>query len=494
MDLVAEKIRVLFQKAGKRKKLSLENSSLYYRLYMVIKNAIVDNDLPSDHSLPATRRLATALQISRSTVVKAYDLLTLEGYISSKTGSGHSIRPANSFYESPLPKLDPERYPEPSLLGKSFQANIPLINSTHNNSIGFRPGLPPLDLFPVETWKNLTNAYWRYIKLSALTYSPASGLQKLKENIANYLLLSRNIHCDPSQVIIVSGSLQSLYILGSALINPGDRMVIEQPTFPNVISIFTGLNAQIDTVPVDHYGLLSRQLPAEASYQLIHTTPSCHYPFGFRLSLKRKKELLQWAGQKRAFIIENDYEHEVNNAVHFSPPIYTLDKEDRTIYLSTFNRLMHPSIRVGFMVVPHVLLDTVEAVLRHSHRFVPPSIQVVLNKFIEQGHLSKYVTKVIQAAAARHKIFVEAWQSHFGQDYPILTPKTTSLHLTIPFPDRLKDTKYVNLIEQENIVTHPLSKCYLGKPASQGLILGYSSVRPAVIPRKVATIARVLPY
>lgn len=493
MDLVTKKLQLLFAKEQQKQRKTAERTSLYYQLYAVIRQAITEQALPQNQLLPPTRKLAQALAISRSTVVKAYELLALEGAIQGKTGSGYTIN--TIAQEAPVSTkiVDSDQYPSISRLGASFQENMQLINTTDGNILGFRPGLPPLDLFPVDIWKNLTNAYWRFIKLSALTYSPASGLQKLKENIANYLLLSRQIRCSPEQVIIVSGSLQSLFVLGSALIDPGDQVAIESPTFPNVISIFSGMHAQLLPVPVDQYGLVTPYLSAaKGAFKFVHTTPSCHYPLSHRMSLKRKKALLQWANRHRAYIIENDYEHEINNATSYTPPIFTLDNEDRTIYLSTFNRLMHPSIRVGFMVVPKHLLPTIEAVLRHSHRFVPPSIQVVLNKFIEQGHLTRYVQQVIAAAANRYAIFNSAWQQYLGAAYPLPRSAINSLHITVPLSDGVSDKALTEQLKNEHLIVHPLSKCYNQEPGQQGLILGYSPIRPSAIPRKVADMATCL--
>ncbi|MEY2925463.1 MAG: hypothetical protein RLZZ337_2013, partial [Bacteroidota bacterium] len=208
-------------------------------LYETIKRGIINLDLPSDYELPPTRLLAEKLKLSRSTIIRSYEILRLEGYVQAKPGAGHTII-SQTTAKTPE-RLDNEanhNYPELSEIGKSFLSNVSLINSTDDKSVAFRPGLPPLDIFPVSQWKNLSNLYWRNINLSGLSYSPSAGNEQLKATIANYLNLSRNIKCSPEQIFIVSGSLQSLYILGNVLLNAGDSVGIENPTFPNVHSIF----------------------------------------------------------------------------------------------------------------------------------------------------------------------------------------------------------------------------------------------------------------
>ena len=239
MESVLARIARKFEEKTKRHQSKNKSLRLYQRLYNLLKDSIINNDLPEECVLPSSRQLSDELKISRTTVIRAYELLRLEGYIDSHQGSGHTVRKIQNDGLMPGDKVEHNyQYPPLSETGKSFLKNVSLINSTDDKSIAFRPGLPPLDIFPVNHWKNLSNLYWRYIKSSALSYSPSSGIDQLKRNITNYVNLSRGIKCEPRQVFIVSGSLQSLYLIGNVILNPGDRMAMEDPTFPNVYSIF----------------------------------------------------------------------------------------------------------------------------------------------------------------------------------------------------------------------------------------------------------------
>jgi len=494
LETVIQKIILQFEAKTKRHRSKKKSLRLYQRLYNLLKVLIINTDLPEGTTLPPTRLLAERLDLSRTTVNRAYELLRLEGYVDSHQGSGHVVK---SIHNEDAPLLDTnsekKNYPSISDVGESFLSKVTLINSTDDKSIAFRPGLPPLDIFPVNNWKNLSNHYWRYIKSSALSYSPASGIDQLKKNIANYLNLTRGIKCDYRQIIIVSGSLQSLYLIGTVLINPSDGISIENPTFPNVNSIFKGLRAQLNPVSIDQNGLVVDELIKDnhSNSKLLHCTPSCQYPTGVQMSLERRKELIKWAQENGTFIIENDYEHEIHNHQAHIPSIYSLDKSEHTIYLSTFNRLLHPSIRLGYMVLPPYLLDPIEALLKHSHRFVPPSIQVVLNQFIEKKYLHTHVKKVIDVARDREELFKTEFNNAFDGQVSLIENQTHSLHLLAELPENMDDREVVKLFAKNNIITHPYSKCFTDDEKKSGFILGYSSVREPVIKQKVNQMAKL---
>ena len=221
--------------------------SIYLNLYKAIKNAVINKTLNDNFKLPSSRLLAKDLEISRSTVNKAYELLTLEKYVKPKLGSGYYVTSSKSKkHKHKLVNYSKRgNYPSVSRRGNSFRQNIQLINSDNEKGIPFRPGLPPLDIFPVSQWKSLTNDYWKKIKPSQLSYSNTIGLKSLRENIRNYLKINRNINCNLDQIIITTGSLHSLSLIGDALINAKDEIIIENPTYPRAFSLFNSLKATI---------------------------------------------------------------------------------------------------------------------------------------------------------------------------------------------------------------------------------------------------------
>ena len=476
----------------------LENGNKYIILYKAIKSCIQKQELPHNWVIPSTRSLADTLQLSRTTVIKAYELLTLEKLLISRAGAGYRVFSEQKQPQSdtPLTVLQPDSYPNISEKGSSFLQNISILNRQNNEVIAFKPGLPPIDIFPINQWKNLLNTYWRYIKASDLSYGQSTGSALLKTQICNYLQVSRNIKCSPEQVVVVSGSLQSIYLISSALIDKGDAVALEDPTFPNVHSIFKSNLANLLPISLDEEGIRITALDAVAHLKpkLIHVTPSDHYPLGIKMSLQRRLDLLSWASKNKALIVENDYEHELGNLKNSLPTIYSLDKEQRTIYLGTFNRLLYPSIRLGYMVLPPHLVPVIEALQEHSHRFVPPSLQMVMGQFIEKNYLFQHLKNLGEVAEERAAYF----KKQFGGDNSLMhinEQPVNSLHFVAHF-NKVKsiaeERQMIQLLDKNEISVYPLSKCFIQQAPQTGFILGYSTVRPVVIKQKVKQILSVL--
>lgn len=470
----------------------------YIILYKSIKSCIQKQELPNNWVIPSTRSLADSLQLSRTTVIKAFELLILEKLIKSKAGSGYRVSSVagNEKKDQSQNSLGPDAYPQFSEKGVAFLNNINILNRQKNNAIAFKPGLPPIDIFPINQWKNLLNTYWRYIKASDLSYGQSTGAELLKTQICNYLNVSRNIKCSPEQVIIVSGSLQSIYLVSNALLDKGDAVVLEDPTFPNVHSIFKSSLAKLLTVPIDNEGIQLAALAATSEFKpkLIHVTPSDHYPLGIKMSLQRRLELLQWATKNKAIIIENDYEHEMGNLKNSLPTLFSLDKENRTIYLGTFNRLLYPSIRLGYMILPQHLVPVIEALQEHSHRFVSPSLQMVMGQFIEKNYLFQHLKNVSEAAQER-AFYFKKWFAEHNQRMHIEDQPFNSLHFIGQFNKPLsvsEERALCEMLDKHELSTHPLSKCYIDQSPQTGLIMGYSTVRPALIKQKVGQLIQLL--
>lgn len=471
----------------------------YVVLYRSIKQCILNHELPHDWLLPSTRILAQELDLSRTTTNKAYELLQLEKLILSKAGSGNKVNYDSSINsEKEISKKKSSNkmlYPTISQKGISYLKNVSLLNRPHDNNLAFRPGLPPIDVFPVNQWKKLLDAYWRHIKSSGLSYSNSTGIEELKKSIRKYLYVSRNIKCSHDQIVIVSGSLQSLYLITNALINKGDSVVIENPLFPNVHSVFKSSEANLIPIDLDDEGIdITQMNTIKKQVKLAHVTPSNHYPLGIKMSLKRRQEVLNWAAKNKALIIENDYENEIANADESIPTIFSLDTEDRTIYMGTFNRLLHPSIRLGYMIVPKYLVHTVAAIQEHSHRFVTSSIQVVMNQFIEKNYLYQHIKKSIEVAKTRHDLFISLFNEKSKNMY-IQHKSFSSFHVLALYKNDVSvedENKLIQQLKGHNVTVFSLSKCYVGDPKLKGLILGYSSVRPNFLKQKVKQMTELL--
>ncbi len=477
-----------------------KNSKLYERLYKTLKTCIHKKELNYHIALPSTRVLAIYLNISRSTVIRVYDFLVLEKLIKPKEGSGYSVIYKETIHNKEIKNLSSPtnefKYVEVSDKAINFQKNIKLLNRYSEEHIAFRPGLPPLDSFPVQQWKKLQNLYWSSLKFSELNYAQATGLLSLKKSIRNYLQISRNITCAPEQIIVVSGSLQSLYLISNALLNPDDQVMIEDPTFPNVHSIFKSQLANITGVPLDEEGIMINHKKYENTQpKILHVTPANHYPLGIKMSFKRRKKILDWAANKGTYIIENDYENEIANQNEPLPSIFSLDNQNRTIYLGTFNRLLHPSVRLGYMIVPPQLIKPIEGILEHSHRFVSPSLQVVMNMFIEKNYMYQHLKNSIEIAHKRYPVFCKAFEQKIKSMQLFNNPKPESFHVIAEFIENNNlehQNAMIEALNKKGITALPLSKCYVNEPPKYGLIFGYAAVRTNTILNKMEIMQQIL--
>jgi GntR family transcriptional regulator/MocR family aminotransferase len=468
--------------------LKSDEHPLYQNLYFILKDAIKKSKIPNNTKLPASRVFARSLNIARSTVVKSYDLLVLEKFATSKQGSGYYVcAPKTSFEVFDEKERKNYNYPEISKKAKLFSKYKYISTDNHSkNNVAFRPGLPPLDLFPIKKWKNLSNNYWKETTPTNLSYAAYEGLDSLRVSISNYLKLYRDIDCDYNQIMIVSGSLHSLYLIGNSILDKKDTVIMENPTFPRAYNLFKSLQATIVPCNVDTDGMNIKTLKQKKA-KLIYSTPSNQYPLGVKMSNERRLELLDWASNKNALIIEDDYDHEFSNWNNPIPSLFSLDKESRVIYQGTFNKLLHPSLRLGYIIVPKYLIDPIKAIYEQSSRFVPSSTQEIMSRFINKDYLTHHLRSVIKTAQERRELFVdytkkslEIEESHEG------------LHLISRIKNGTSDVNAIKTLIKNNVVAYPLSNYYITKEREQGLIMGYSSVNNKVMKEKTSIINSVL--
>ena len=465
----------------------------YVVIHEAVRECIVNGLLPDGSFLPPLRALASALDCSRPTLTRAIDMLKSEGYLASRIGQGIRVQSTDNA-TFPSHEANDLLAQSISSRGKSFAGSTGRMHLPSGSSLAFRPGTPPLDLFPVERWRKITNDYWKSIKFSELAYSPSSGMNRLKENLARYLAVARGVRCHPSQLIITSGSLQSIYQSATALVDPGDHVYVEGSTFPNVLSVLTGMQAHLHTLDAQNGQWVFPE--ALRSAKLVHLAPSASYPMGTSMSLEKRKELLALLAHSGTIVLENDYEREFNPHARSLPSLFELDGGQRTIYLGTFNRLLHPSIRIGFMVVPPFLLPTMESLALHSHRFVPPSLQWVMKKFLEKTYLHEQLEKAAAALTVRREVLSQQWHRYAGVLQPgvweLVLPENLGLSVVIRHRYATSDASLVKAVLEHGMITNRLSLCYLNDPSPQGLILGFSCIHERLLPAKVKTLIEAL--
>lgn len=261
---------------------------------------------------------------------------------------------------------------------------------------------------PRDTWRRLGNQIRGRGPAAPAGYAEPQGVRALREVISEYVRRSRSVRCDPDQIIITSGTQQGLYLASQVLVAPGDATWVENPAYPALTAILTttGRGSRMIRVPVDHEGLdvkRGRALAPNAAAAFV--TPSHQYPLGMPMSLRRRTALLEWARESGGWIVEDDYDSEIRYAGHPFPSLQGLDR-DRVVYLGTFSKVLFPSLRVGYAILPSDLVRAFLGARILIDRHPPAADQHVLAAFIGNGHLERHVRRlrVIYAEQRMHVV------------------------------------------------------------------------------------------
>lgn len=343
--------------------------------------------------------------------------------------------------------------------------------------------MPPLDIFPIAVWQKLSNQYWKSIKYSDLSYSDSLGKKFLRKNIADYLQIYRNIEWDPDQIVITSGSLHSLSLVTLAILNPENSVILENPTYKKAYNLFMSMKAKIHKADLNDDDFCISSLD-KVDAKLIYVIPANQYPSGEKMSLNRRKELLDYAAKKNILIVEDDYDHEFSNWEEPISSIFSLDINDSVIYLGTFNKLLHPSLRLGYMIIPKFMISTITAISKQTFRFVSPNLQNIMAMFISQDYLNKHLRKVIKTSNQRKQVFIEHFESLFKDEIE-LDINNSGLHIIGILKNHIKDFELCNYLLDKNIHVHPLSSYYIEDKTRNGLVMGYCSVNKTLIKKNL---------
>ena len=368
------------------------DQSLHEWLYAELRRAILDGRLERGRKLPATRDLARQYGLSRGVVVKVYEQMRAEGYLASRTGSGtrvHSRLPEDLL--PPPPRQAAPRSDRDELVERSARP--------------FHPNRPALTHFPVETWARIASRRLRRMTSAMLAGGNPAGYRPLREAVAAYLGSSRGVRCSPDQVVVTSGVQQGLDLTARLVGGPGRRAWIEDPGYFGAVDAFRHAGSEIVGVHVDEQGLdvdAGRRLAPDAA--AAYVTPGHHFGLGVTMSAARRMELLAWARQAGAWIVEDDYDSEYRFSGRPVPALQGLDSTGSVIHLGTFNKTLFPALRLGYAVLPEALLDAFLRLRFELDRYPPAVSQAVLAEFIAEGHFGRHVRRMRELYAERLEI------------------------------------------------------------------------------------------
>jgi GntR family transcriptional regulator/MocR family aminotransferase len=459
----------------------------YIQLYDGLRNSILSGALSAGSRLPSTRALSKQLSISRNTVTTAFDQLLAEGYLEGRTGSGTFV--ASKLPEELLTVRSKRReMPVPvkrelrlSKFAKSM-INTPLSSSVighvgcSSSARAFQPHLPAVEEFPVEVWLKIAARCWRKTPSDLLGYGDAAGYRPLRDQIAAYVKASRAVRCEPEQVIVISGSQQGLNLAARVLMDPGESAWVEEPGYPGARAAFLSAGANLVPVPIDNEGLMVEcGIARDRRARVAYVTPSHQYPIGATMSLCRRLALLEWAHRSNAWILEDDYDSEYRYSGRPLASLQGLDTQNRVIYIGTFSKVLLPSLRLGYLVVPPDLVEAFTAARGHADAHSPLVDQAALAEFIAEGHFSRHIRRMRNLYEERQGYLVTAIRQELAGILEV-NPSEAGMNLIGWLPEGVDDYAVAARAAQFDVDVRPLSKHAIEPLTRGGLLLGYAAL------------------
>ncbi len=339
---------------------------LYQQICQGLREAILSGELAEGIRLPTERAFAHTLGVNRTTVMNAYNELASEGLIERHVGRGTVVR--RSYVPEPGEPFESETPSwlfglaegEDALLGPHARVLSEITSMGERKEIiSLAAGTPALDMLPATLLTTLFAEGLFNSRQSALGYCPVEGLQSLRRGIAARMR-KRGVAIDLQHVLILSGSTQGIGLVSRFLLNPGDEVIVEVPTYLGAISTFRALGARIIGVPMDNEGMrvdLLESILARRHPRFIYTLPTFHNPTGITMSLERRKRLLLLAKRYQIPILEDDAYGEIFFEGRETQPLKAMDKHEQVLYLSTYSKVLAPGLRVAWLVAPPTMIE-----------------------------------------------------------------------------------------------------------------------------------------
>ncbi|KAH0442098.1 PLP-dependent aminotransferase family protein [Paraburkholderia fungorum] len=486
-------------------------------LYDELRAAILAGRLAPGARLPSSRDLAARSGLSRGTVLGVFSQLAAEGYLTGAVGRG-------SFVAPELPELSGRHADSGDRLSNRKRDGRSVARNHHRDTdggaqaravalsvrgrllarsafdVGGRPGAarafrasqPDLDAFPFELWARLAARRVRRSRRDLLGDGEAQGYRPLREAIAGYLGISRGIRCSAANVVML-GSVQQAIDLGARLLlDPGDSAWIEDPGYQGARFVLEAAGARVVGVPVDAGGInvdWARQHAPDA--RLAYVTAGRQAPLGPSLALERRLSLLEWARERGAVIIEDDYDSEYRFEGNPLAAMKSLDDDGHVIYCGTFSKLLFPALRTAYAILPDRLVDPFVAALSLTARHVPLDQQSVLHEFIAEGHFGRHIRRMRMLYGERAEALKMAADRHLCG---LLHVPRIVAGLDAPafFQPGTDDADMARRAARAGLETRPLSLYAIDRPAPPGLVLGFASVDSKAIESGMVALARAL--
>jgi GntR family transcriptional regulator/MocR family aminotransferase len=353
----------------------------------------------------------------------------------------------------------------------------------------FAFGISDIEIFPFQAWRRILQRCARQTRVTQLDYATAAGSLTLRNAICSHLRRSRSVVCDPEQVLVVNGSQQALDLIARIFIEPGDTVAIENPSYQGTREVLRVAGAQLVPVSVDRSGLDPARLPSRA--RLAFVTPSHQFPTGVILPMERRFALLTWAKHTRALIVEDDYDGEFYYEGQPIESLQGLDREGRVIYVGTFSRTIFSALRIGYLIAPKPLVETLTAAKWLCDRHTATLEQETLAEFISSGLYERYLRRVRRRNASRREVLLDSIKRFIG-DRVEVSGDNAGAHIVLWPRRRVSEKQIIEEARARGILIYGLAPYHITPPRRVGLLLGYSRLKESEIREGIRRLSQVL--
>ncbi|WP_421580235.1 PLP-dependent aminotransferase family protein [Shinella sp. M31] len=463
-------------------------------IYLGLREQIATGVYAPGDRLPSTRALAEELGVSRTTVTTAFDQLISEGYVLVRQGAKAVVAGNIASSEAaPSPTTGAPSRPLSAYAARAMEMPVHFPGAAGGLKYDFRYGDVAPDDFPRLAWRKAMTAAI-VARRERLGYGHPAGSLALQQALRGYLWRARGIRCEADQIVVVNGSQQALDLCARVLVDPGGKVLIEEPCYAMARNVFVTLGAELTPVPCDGDGIETGRLPAPHGYSFAVVTPSHQFPLGGVLSAGRRRALIEWAEAANALVVEDDYDGEYRYDVRPIPPLY-LSGRGRVIYIGTVSKTLSPTLRLGYLVLPEALVEPFVRCKQIADRHSATFEQDALASLIESGAYERHVRKMRRMNAERRTAFLDAMTEYFGARVEIVGT-SAGLHVVVWFNDFLAhdEESFAATAREAGIGIYPISRLFsLATERRAGFVFGYASMPARNIPDGVRLLAKTLP-
>jgi GntR family transcriptional regulator/MocR family aminotransferase len=466
---------------------------LRQQVYERLREAIAHGALKPGTRLPPSREHAQVLGVSRNTVLWAVERLQFEGYLGARVGDGTYVSEQATGFSAGAGKRAgnvPPGDADLSQRGRRIARTEVSWGPRAMEATAFRIGVPALEAYPFALWERLARQTPAHMRLETASYQHPAGHVPLRKAIAEFLAVSRGISCTAEQVMVTTGSQQAIDLVCRLLLDEGDEVLVEDPGYLGIRANLVAQGAVVRGVPVDGEGLAVAQALQHARARLTIVTPTHQFPTGVTMSLGRRLALIEWAAQRRGWIVEDDYDGEFQYGELGMPALCSIDRTGRVLYAGTFSKILHPGLRLGYLVLPQGLVDAFARAKAVVDRHSPGAPQDVLARFISEGHMIKHLRAMRELYRARQAVLIDALRRATGGAV-VLPPSSAGMHLCLETGPDFDDVALTRQARAAGVELAPLSLMAM-HARRRGWAIGYSGFDEPTLRAAARKVGRLL--